>query len=206
MGESRRRLGGDGWGQLSLTHLQRNVRGSLFADYVRMIRRRKDVDWERILPKQEVAYLREHIEPNQWYPMESFERLGLAILDHLEVKSMDAVRFWGRLSADEFSGASTNLIVPGEPVESLMRLRVMRNTLFDFPAFDLPMLTDGHAYIEITYHMSPRAEEAACHQTLGFCEGVVSLASATPVRAMFRERAWRGAARTLIDLEWTPST
>jgi hypothetical protein len=90
-------------------------------------------------------------------------------------------------------------------VESLMRLRVMRSTLFDFQAFDIPMLTDGHAYVEITYHMSPRAEEAACHQTLGFCEGVVSLASATPVRATFRERAWRGATRTLIDLEWTPS-
>ena len=83
-----------------------------------------------------------------------------------------------------------------------MRLRVLRNTLFDFPAFDIPMLVDGHAYVQMTYHMSPRAEEAACHQTLGFCEGVLALAEAQDVRATFSERAWDGAPRTLLDLQW----
>jgi hypothetical protein len=90
-------------------------------------------------------------------------------------------------------------------MESLMRLKVLRSTLFDFPAFDLPMLVDGHAYVAVTYHMGPVAEEAACYQTMGFCEGVLSLAGARNVRAEFLERAWRGDGRTLLDLQWDAS-
>ena len=166
-----------------------------------MIRRRKNVDWEAILPPEDILYVWQQIKPDEWYPMETFERLGIAILDHLEGATLDAVRLWGRFSAQQFEGDS-EIVVPGEPVESLMRLRVVRSTLFDFPAFDIPMLTDGHAYVAMTYHMAPRAEEAACNQTMGFCEGVVSLSGGTNVRATFKERAWEGQPRTLFDLEW----
>lgn len=167
-----------------------------------MVRRRKNVDWEKILPPEDHLYVWSQIAPDEWYPMDTFERLGVAILDHLEGASLDAVRLWGRFSANQFDGDAKNLIVPNEPVESLMRLRVMRSTLFDFQAFDIPMLVDGHAYVAITYHMSPKAEEAACHQTMGFCEGVLSLAGAQNVEATFKERAWAGDARTIIDLTW----
>jgi hypothetical protein len=166
-----------------------------------MIRRRKNVDWETILPPEDLLYVWQQIKPDEWYPMATFERLGIAILDHLEGATLDAVRLWGRFSAQQFEDNS-DMIVPGEPVESLMRLRVVRSTLFDFPAFDIPMLTEGHAYVAMTYHMSPRAEEAACNQTMGFCEGVVSLSGGTNVRAVFKERAWERDSRTLFDLEW----
>jgi hypothetical protein len=166
-----------------------------------MIRRRKNVDWEAILPPEDLLYVWQQIKPDDWYPMATFERLGVAILDHLEGATLDAVRLWGRFSAQQFEGDS-EIVVPGQPVESLMRLRVVRSTLFDFPAFDIPMLTEGHAYVAMTYHMSPRAEEAACCQTMGFCEGVVSLSGGGNVRAAFKERAWDGHPRTLFDLEW----
>lgn len=167
-----------------------------------MIRRKKNVDWEAILPPEDHLYVWSHIVPGDWYPMATFERLGVAILEYLEGASLDAVRLWGRFSANQFDGEARSLIVPGEPIESLMRLRVMRSTLFDFPAFDIPMLVDGHAYVAVTYHMSPKAEEAACHQTMGFCEGVLSLAGARDVEAVFKERAWAGDGRTVIDLTW----
>jgi hypothetical protein len=169
-----------------------------------MIRRRKNVDWETILPPQDLLFVWQHIDPDKWYPMSTFERLGVAILDHLEGATLDAVRLWGRFSAHQFDAEHSNLIMSGEPVESLMRLRIVRSTMFDFPAFDIPMLVDGHAYVTITYHMGARAEEAACTQTMGFCEGVVSLAGGGNARAQFKQRAWAGDAKTLIDLEWDP--
>lgn len=81
----------------------------------------------------------------------------------------------------------------------------MRGTLFDFPAFDIPMLVDGHAYATIAYYMAPRAEEAAAYQTMGFCEGVLSRSGAQNVQAEFRKRTWLGDARPLLDLQWRPS-
>ena len=185
--------------------MSRHVRGSFFAEYVRMVRRRKTVDWESVLPPEDLLYVWQQINPDEWYPMETFERLGVAILDHVEGATLDAVRMWGRFSADQLRVTHPGLIVPNQPVESLMRLKVMRSTLFDFPAFDLPMLTEGHAYTAMAYQMAPRAEEAATYQTMGFCEEVLSLSGAGDVKVEFRERAWAGDPRTLLDFEWTPS-
>jgi hypothetical protein len=178
------------------------VRGSFFSEYVRMIRRQKNVDWSNVLLVTDLVYLRKHIDEDEWYPMATFERMGVAILKHLDGATLDAVRLWGRFSASAYAERHPDLIEANSPMESLMRLKVLRSTLFDFTAFDLPMLVDGHSYVAITYHMGPVAEEAACHQTMGFCEGVLSLAGARNTRADFVERAWEGDSRTLLDLQW----
>src|SRR4051794_8001247 len=120
----------------------RSVRGRFFAEYVRMIRRRKDVQWETRLPPEDIAYLKQVIGPDDWYPMETFERFGVAILSELDGANLEAVRFWGRYSATQYSVEYPDLIAPNDPIESLMRLKVMRNTLFNFPAFDITMLIE----------------------------------------------------------------
>src|SRR5438128_7939000 len=111
--------------------MTRRVRGSFFAEYVRMIRRRKDVDWARKLAAEDAGYLKQRIEPNEWYPMDTFERLGTAILSELGDATLEAVRSWGRFSAAQYSADHPSLVAAGDPVESLMRLKVMRSTLFD---------------------------------------------------------------------------
>ena len=170
-----------------------------------MIRRRKDVEWARRLVADDIEYLTQRIEPEDWYPMETFERFGLAILSELGGSMLEAVQAWGRLSAEQYSAEHRDLVAPNDPIESLMRLKVLRSTFFDFPAFDVPMLNDGHAHVVIRYHMGPTAEEAACYQTMGFCEEILMLAGAGDVRASFEERSWTGDRRTLCSLEWRPS-
>jgi hypothetical protein len=167
-----------------------------------MIRRRKDVAWERVFRAEDIAYLKQRIEPDDWYPMETFERFGVAILSELERANLDAVRLWGRYSAVQYSAEHPDLVAPNDPVESLMRLKVMRSTLFNFPAFDIPMLVDDHAHVVVTYHMGPTAEEAACHQTMGFCEEILSISGAIDVQGTFEERSWTGDPRTRLSLEW----
>jgi hypothetical protein len=170
-----------------------------------MIRRQKNLDWERALPPEDLQYIRQRIENDAWYPMATFERLGVAILTHVDGATLDAVRMWGRFSASQQSGERPGLIAENDPVESLMRLKVLRSTFFNFPAFDVPMLFGGHAHVVIRYHMGPIAEEAACMQTMGFCEGVLSLAGATDITASFEQRAWAGEPQTLLALEWRTS-
>lgn len=168
-----------------------------------MIRRRKDVDWPRILTPHDFEYVRKQVDPDGWYPMAVFERLGDAILVHNAFATLDAVRMWGHFSASTVAATQPDLIAKGDAVESLMRLKVLRASMFDFPAFDIPTLCHGQARVTIAYLMGPSAEEAACYQTMGFCEGVLSLAGATEIEAQFLERAWQGDARTLLDLTWS---
>lgn len=185
--------------------MSRHVRGSFFADYVRMIRRRKDVEWSTLLNRTDLEYVRRQIDPDGWYPMEVFERLGEAILAHNEAASLNAVRMWGHFSVSAVVMTHPTLIARGDPLESLMRLKVMRASMFDFHAFDVPAASPGQAEVMVNYRMGPVAEEAACYQTMGFCEGVLSLAGATEVKAQFSTRSWKGDAQTRIALEWLAS-
>jgi hypothetical protein len=169
-----------------------------------MLRRSKHVQWERLLPPEDVVYLKQRVEAEAWYPMATFERFGVAILENVEGATLEAVRLWGRFSASVYATEHIELIAPREPMETLMRLRVLRGTLFDFPAFDIPMLIDNQALVSMSYQMGPVAEEAACVQTMGFCEGILALAGAPAVRAEFDTRSWLGAPQTRMNLEWEP--
>jgi hypothetical protein len=167
-----------------------------------MIRSRKDVDWSKVLAPEDLRYLNERIVAENWYPMATFERFGLAILERLGGVTDHTVRLWGRLSAAQFAAREPRLVAAGNPIESLMRLRVMRNSMFDFPAFDIPHLSVGHAEVTIMYYMSAPAEEAACHQTAGFCEEVVSMTGAASVDGKFERRSWQGDEVTSFVLRW----
>ena len=180
----------------------RNVKGVLFADYVRMIRGRKDVDWTRHLRPEDLQWVGTLIEPNAWYPMTTFERLGNAILAEIAHGLLEAVRTWGRFSVDQLRAKTPQLVSDGDPVETLMRFRVLRATYFDFEALRVPMLTEEQAEIVISYHMGKTAEEAAAHQTMGFFERLLEVAGATHVFAQFAERSWAGDARTLLEVSW----
>ena len=183
--------------------LNRNVKGILFADYVRMIRSHKGVDWSAELAPEDLPFLAQRIEPNGWYPMATFERLGNAILRHVGLGDLAGVRMWGRFSVDQLRAAQPALVADGNPVETLTRFRVLRATFFDFEALEVPMLNDDQAHVVIRYYMGATAEEAASHQTMGFFERLLEVAGATDISARFRERSWAGDARTLLELTWT---
>jgi hypothetical protein len=182
----------------------RHVRGVLFLDYVRMLRAQKGIDWAEHLPPEDVRYLSTRIEPDAWYPMETFERLGNEILRHVARGELFPVQLWGRYSAAQLRAAHPTLLAPDHPVETVNRFRVLRATFFDFTALEIPMLHDDEAHIVVRYHMGMPAEEAAAHQTMGFFEGLLELAGARDIRARFTERSWAGDPRTLLGLRWQP--
>lgn len=179
------------------------MKGILFADYVRMIRAAKEVPWERHLPPQDLGFLSQRIDGDGWYPMETFERMGLAILDQLGHGDLEAVRAWGRRTIDELREAQPSLFATRDPRETFMRFQVLRHALFNFPAAEVIMIRDGRAILELRYGMSARAEEAACWQSLGFLERLMEVSGATGVEVEFDSRAWEGAPATRIRVSWT---
>jgi len=182
--------------------LPRNVRGVLFADYVRMIRGHKGPDWSKHLAPEDMPFLSAPIEPGEWYPMAAFERLGNAILREVAQGHLEAVRQWGRFSVAQLRKAEPMLVAPGDAVETLMRFGVHRATFFDFEALSMQTLAPGHADVEIHYYMGAEAEEAASFQTMGFFEGLLDAAGATDVVARFERSSWKEDPDTLLGLRW----
>ncbi len=181
-----------------------NVRGVLFLDYVRMIRSRKDLEWSSCITEEDRPYVVAPVDPETWYPMAVFERLGNAILKLIAYDEMELVRAWGYHSVDTLCRSEPNLLAPGDTVETLTRFRVLRSTFFDFEALQIPLLHVDEADIVIAYGMGSPAEEAASWQTLGFFQRLLELAGATDVTASFDQRVWAGDPRTLLRITWTP--
>jgi hypothetical protein len=167
-----------------------------------MLRAFKAIDWSSHLPPEDCALIAARIDPDAWYPMESFERMGNAILKHVGDSDLPSVRMWGRLSVAMLAEQNPALVKARDPVETLMRFRVLRGTYFDFPALDVPTLIENHAEIVIRYHMGATAEEAASHQTMGFFEGLLEFAGASDIYARFENSAWKGDPRTLLVIDW----
>jgi hypothetical protein len=178
------------------------VKGVLFVDYVRMLRAHRDRSWNQHLLPEDEPFLEQTVDPAAWYPMATFERLGLAILHTIAEGNLDLVRNWGRVSAAHVAGTVEDVVVPEDPRESLMRFFVLRQGFFDFEALSMLELSDGSAALQIQYGMSPLAEQAAAVQTLGFFEGLVELADGISIEASLTERSWQGDARTVLSLSW----
>lgn len=182
--------------------MQRQVKGILFADYVRMIRGQKNVDWRHHLSEDDLRFLQERIDPGGWYPMEAFERMGNAILAEVAGGSVEGARMWGRLSVDQLRAAQPRLVAEGDPLETIARFRVLRETYFDFEALSVRIATPEHARIAIRYQMGAKAEEAASYQTMGFFERLVEMAGGVAVTTSFVHRSWEGDVETWLDLQW----
>lgn len=187
-----------------ITALERRVRGTLFVDYVRMIRGNKGVDWSRYLEAEDHEWLEAKIDPDGWYPMATFERYGVGIVREVARGQLAAVQMWGRFQVSTVCKAFPSLVADGDPRETLMRFHALHKGFFDYEAVTVQEALDDGARVHVQYAMGAEAEEAACHQTLGFFEQLVERAGGTEVRGEFVQRSWAGAERTAIDLRWRP--
>lgn len=167
-----------------------------------MIRGHKRVDWSPYLQPVDRELLEQPIEVDAWYPMETFEHFGIGIVREVARGQLMAVRMWGRFQIETVRTAHPALVAEGDPRETLMRFQTLRHAFFDYDALDVVEVRDDRATVGIGYGMCPEAEEAACVQTMGFCERMVELAGAGDVVADFRARGWLDAPRTLVDLRW----
>lgn len=181
------------------------VKGVLFVDYVRMLRAHSDRSWSKFLQPEDLVLLAQTIEPTEWYPMETFERYGIAILHVIAGSDLDLVRRFGHAQVAHVAGTVEHLVVPNDPRESLMRFQVYRRSFFDFEALTVLQLDDTAAELKLSYGMSPVAEEAASIQTQGFFEGLIELADGITIEAAFTQRSWTGDPRTVLRLEWRPA-
>jgi hypothetical protein len=180
-----------------------NVKGVLFADYVRMLRAQRHVDWSLRLPPEDLSFLVTRIEPDGWYPMATFERLGLAILDYIAGGEVELVHTFGQSQVDGLVGRYPTLLAEGDPRESVMRFHVLRQTFFSFPALEVRSVSDAEALLHIDYRMGPRAEHAAAVQAQGFFERLVELAGGREVRGTFERKGWEaGGGPSHLALEW----
>ncbi len=177
----------------------------LFAEYVRMLRARDDVDWRLHLPPEDIALLATQIDEHAWYPMPTFERYGNAILWQVAGGQLGSVRQWGRTSIESLTRAQPLVLAHDDPRETLSRFRSMRASWFDFDVFQVPALLDDECEVSLLFGLGMPAEEAAVWQCVGMVERLIDLAGGKGVRPAFLAQSWKGhGERTRVRFQWEP--
>ncbi len=160
------------------------------------------VDGAKYLTPEDLSLLVARVDRAAWYPMDTFERMGLAILAEIAHEDLEMVQAWGRVSIDGLTSVEPNLIAPGDPRETLMRFQVLRSGFFDYSALTSREITDAEALVDVHYEMGARAEEAATHQTMGFFERLLAIAGAREVVVKLVSKSWALDPTTTIAMNW----
>jgi CheY-like chemotaxis protein len=153
----------------------RHVRGILFIDYVRMLRRYGASDRARAsLPPDEAFYLSTRLDPEAWYPMEAFQRLGLALLAEVVGPELRVIRLWGRSQVATLVGFLPELGSAPGPGEAVTLLSTFVQGLFDFPCVVVERVEREQAEVRLDFGMGGPAEAAARLQAQGVFEELVT--------------------------------
>ncbi|MFT3837752.1 MAG: response regulator [Myxococcaceae bacterium] len=151
----------------------RAVRGVLFIDYVKMLRGIGAHESAQLKP-EDVAFFGGHLDPMAWYPMESFERFGVLLLDQLVGTETDSIRLWGRSMIARMLRRFPQLKAGKGPRGAIEMMRQLLNELFQYECVVVESVSDTGASVRVRYGMNPRAEDAAVWQTMGFFEELLT--------------------------------
>ena len=183
--------------------MARHVKGSLFVEYVRMIRKLKDRDWDQYLTAEDREVMAQMILPSGWYPLETYQRMGIAVLHEIAGAKMETVRAWGRMSTDEILNTYKTMIVEGEPVETLKKFQVLRNRFLDFEGLAVEPREGKRVRLNVDVPFNDKlADEACAFQMLGSFERLIELSGARNVRHEFVKKLWEGDPISVIEFSW----
>lgn len=170
---------------------ERRVRGILFIDYVKMLRSHKVAEKAgQHLKLDDAPFLIGRLDPDGWYPMATFERLGLAILSEIVGLETDSIRLWGRAQLAGLLKFFPDLAHAGDARDGIMRLQTLMRSLFDFECVTVEEVDDESAYVRVSYGMSGPAELAATWQTIGFFEELVTNSGGQEVNSELKDGAF----------------
>ncbi len=182
--------------------MAKHIKGTLFLDYVRMIRKRKNVDWSKYLSPEDFEIINQMILPSQWYPLESFQRMGIAVLNEIAQGDVTVAYEWGQKSMDEMLKTYKNLGVKGDPHDALEKFKILRSRFFDFEGLDFVSQTEKSVSVKLDLAYEGVAEEAYAYQMTGSIERLLELAGAEGISSRFEKKAWESDDETVIEFSW----
>jgi hypothetical protein len=183
--------------------MSKQVEGSLFAEYVQMIKKNKHISWNKHLGSSEMEFVDQTIHPSQWYPYEVYQQYGAAIFQEIAGGKPEVAYSWGKETMDRLAGLyKRNLIEKGDPLKSLSKLRALTRNVFNFDSFEMTVHGENHVDIAVDLTFGTEAIQGYSYQMLGSFQRLVELSGVDDVKAEFSAKSWEGDDKTVIELRW----
>jgi hypothetical protein len=181
---------------------ERQVKGSLLVDFVKMIRATPDLPWADHLPAEDLELVNQMILPASWYPLESFQRIGLAVFKLVAKENYDMLRAYGRSQADKLHQENPGMVSQGRPGDTLEKQRVIQQRFYSFDLTESEDVGPGHIIVHIYTNPEEVGVKMMIEINSGQVERLIELSGGTNIEVKLIEAVWEGADRSSLEVKW----
>lgn len=182
--------------------MERLVKGTIFTDYVRMIRSRKDIDWLEHLSQDDLDFIHDMILSSSWYPLETYKRIGLAVFNIIARGETRIAWLWGRASLNELVEIYKNMVLPQDPIGTIHKFSDFRNRFLNFEWMEMKELAPNQVHVVFNLVFDDDADRAYAYQFGGILERMMELAEAEDIKVDFHKKCWDGDPNTIFEINW----
>lgn len=181
----------------------KRVKGTMLLDQVKMLRKNKHLDWEAYLDREDWDIVHSQIMPFQWYPLETYERLGWAAFQLLAGGSLVRIQQHGRDKGKELFGEVYSSLLkyqdPGRAIEAFVKAY---GTLFDFNTLSFERSADKCVVVKHSFPEHDNTNMVYCHQLTGMLQTLAEMSGGENVSVSLLAREWAGGLNTVIEITW----
>jgi len=109
------------------------VKGSMLIDMGKMVRRNHDKPWQKYLTMDDMKIVGGMIIPAAWYPLDTFRRVGIAVLEVFGQGRPESAEDWGKNLVDRVpSDLYKNFFDKNDPKNAIRNYVSVNMRVFDF--------------------------------------------------------------------------
>jgi len=102
-----------------------------------MIRASPQLPWADHLKPEDLELINQFILPASWYPMEAFQRIGMAAFKLVAKENFAILRAYGSFLADRMKAENPGLVQAGRPAETIKCYQAIHERLCSFKDIEL---------------------------------------------------------------------
>ena len=178
------------------------IKGTLFSEYVRMIKSSRDLPWDQYLTDEDFKLIEDRILASGWYPLDAYKRMGLAVFKLIAKSNVDAAWNWGRASMEGITKIYKNLLAVDTPGDAARRFCIIQRNVLNFEFLEVENVEPGTVKIHFLVKFGDEADHAYAYHFGGMLERLLELTSDSPEHLIILDKAWEGAEHTVFEMKW----
>jgi uncharacterized protein (TIGR02265 family) len=182
---------------------EKQVKGTMLIDFVRIIRSKKNLDWNKHLKPEDWETINSLILPTKWYPFELYLRCAMASFLLLAKGNLETARLNGQVMAKSlFETTYKSIINSKDPKRGLKQFVLTYGSFFNFSSLKYEEVDEKHAKIHHEYDTGKDAIIPYCHQLMGMFDMLVQMTGGKNHNVTLSSQQWEGAPATTFDITW----
>jgi len=180
----------------------RYVKGSVVLDYAMMVRANPDLPWSDHLSADELDQVKQMILPGSWYPIQFFQRIGLAVFKLVAKESNPLLRAYGASLADRLNEDHPGMVTEGSPRDTLEKYVNIQRSFYSFDAFEIEEKAPTRLLVHI--YSTPEEVEIPVYieQICGMVERLLELSGRPDAEMKLTNSEDNGQVTSTMDVSW----